>query len=102
MPAASALTIAGIRHALRGREAELRRLGVKGLSVFGSVARDESTPESDVDVLVEFEGAATLSRYMDLKLLLESILGRRVDLVTRNGLRDRIRPDVERDAVRVA
>ena len=95
-------TVAQIRQALQARRKDLDRLGVASLSVFGSVARDEATTHSDVDILVEFTEAATLARYMDLKALLEEVFGRRVDLVTRKGLRDRLRPAVEKDAVRVA
>ena len=95
-------TVAAIREALEARRSELDRLGVVSLAVFGSVARDEATPHSDVDILVEFDQPTTLAGYMGLKGLLEEILGRRVDLVTRNGLRDRLRPSIERDAVRVA
>jgi len=75
---------------------------VRTLSLFGSVARDEARPESDVDVLVEFVGAPTFSGYMDLKFRLEELFGRRVDLVTVGGLRPRVRPYVERDLIRVA
>lgn len=95
-------TVGGIREALEARRGELDRLGVVSLSVFGSVAREEATPHSDVDILVEFDRPTTLAGYMGLKVLLEEALGRRVDLVTRKGLRDRLRPTIERDAVRVA
>jgi hypothetical protein len=94
--------VAEIRRALEGCKVDLERLGVTSLAVFGSVARDEARQDSDIDVLVEFGGAATLARYVELKALLEQRLGRPVDLVTRRGLRDRIRPSVEKDAVRVA
>ena len=91
-----------IRRALTGRKAELDRLGVASLAVFGSVARDEAGPESDIDILVEFRGAATLAGFVDLKSLLETTFGRRVDLVTQKSLRKRLRPAIEKDAVRVA
>jgi predicted nucleotidyltransferase len=94
--------IDAIRRAVTERKAELDRLGVASLAVFGSVARDEAGPESDIDILVEFRGAATLSRFMDLKSLLETAFGRRVDLVTQKALRERLRPVIEKDAVRVA
>jgi predicted nucleotidyltransferase len=96
------LIVTDIRRALTDRKDDLDRLGVASLAVFGSVARDEARPDSDVDMLVEFDGSATLARFMDLKSLLEEILGRRVDLVTRKAVRDRLRPEVEKDAVRVA
>ena len=87
---------------LRAHRDELRRrFGVKSLAVFGSVARGEARPDSDVDILVEFEGRATFDRYMGLKFFLEDLLGRRVDLVTRKALKPRMRPYVEREAIYV-
>jgi len=80
----------------------LDRLGVEMLSLFGSVARQEAQPDSDIDVLVVFEGKATFDRYMDLKFFLEDLLGTRVDLVTRNALRPSMRPSIEQEAIRVA
>jgi len=87
---------------LRGHLGDLTRFGVKSLALFGSVARDEAGPESDLDLLVEFEGTATFDGYMGLKLYLEDLLGSRVDLVMRKVLRPRMVPSVEREAVRVA
>lgn len=85
--------------ALRAHQAEIATFGVRSLAVFGSVARDEAGPASDVDVLVEFEPPATFDRYMGLKLYLEDLLGVRVDVVTPRGLKPRLRPVVEREAV---
>lgn len=87
---------------LRAHRDQIQRFGVRSLSVFGSVARGEAGPESDVDVLADFGGPPTFDDYMDLKLYLEDLLGARVDLATPGGLRSRIRPHVEREAVRVA
>ena len=87
---------------LRAHRDELRKqFGVKSLAVFGSVARGEAGPDSDVDILVEFEGRATFDRYMGLKFFLEDLLGRRVDLVTRKALKPRLRPYVEQEAIYV-
>ena len=55
-----------------------------------------------MDLLVRFNGPATFDRYMDLKLFLEDLLGRRVDLVTERALREEIRAHVEQDLLRVA
>ena len=82
--------------------AQLRALGVSRLSVFGSHARGTARSDSDVDVLVEFSGSATFDRYMELKLLLESSLGRRVDLVTTKAIRPELKETIEREAIRVA
>lgn len=83
-------------------QARLAELGVARLFLFGSVARDEARADSDVDLLVDFAGAPTFRGYMDLKFLLEDLLGRKVDLVTRSGLRPRALPAIEREAIRVA
>ena len=87
---------------LSEHRSEWARFGVASLSLFGSHARDEARPDSDVDLLVEFEGDLTFHRYMDFKFYLEDLLGTRVDLVTQGSLRERVRPYVEREAIRVA
>jgi predicted nucleotidyltransferase len=78
------------------------RFGAKHLALFGSAARDEMRPDSDVDVLVDFDGPATFDGYFDLKDYLEALLCRPVDLVTSRGLKPRARQYVERDLVRVS
>ena len=80
---------------------ELAGLGVKSLALFGSAARGEAGPDSDLDFLVEFEGSATFDQYMNLKFFLEELLGRPVDLVTHKALKPRLKPYVEREAVYV-
>jgi predicted nucleotidyltransferase len=84
------------------RDEIVERFGVRSLSLFGSVARDEAGPDSDVDVLVEFIGPTTFDAHMGLLLYLEDLLGRRVDLVTANGIKPRLRPLIAREIVRVA
>jgi predicted nucleotidyltransferase len=80
---------------------ELVQFGVKSLALFGSVVRDETRPTGDVDLLVEFQDRATFDQYMELKFYLEQLLGCRVDLVTRKGLKPRLRPVVEEGALYV-
>ncbi len=80
---------------------DLHGFDVKSLALFGSVARDEAGQDSDVDVLVEFEGPATFHRYMQLKFFLEDLLGCKVDLVTHKALKPRLRPRVEQEALYV-
>jgi predicted nucleotidyltransferase len=88
--------------ALSGHRDELRRrYGVKSLALFGSVARDEAAPGSDVDLLVEFEAPPEFDGYMDLKYHLEERLGYRVDLVMKGALKPDARPVVEQEAMRV-
>jgi len=77
-----------------------RRYGVKELSLFGSTARGEMRPDSDIDIMVEFEpGVRTgLIRFETLIEELESLAGRKVDLVTKRGLKPWVRPEVLKDA----
>ncbi len=84
------------------REDIARRFGVRSLSLFGSVARDEARPDSDVDLVVEFEGPTTFDGHMGLVVFLEDLLGRRLDVVTAKGLKPRLRPLIDQDLVRVA
>lgn len=76
---------------------DLRRHGVRSLALFGSAARGDQRPDSDVDLVVEFEGPATFDGYLDLALYLESLLGRPVDLLTRRSHRDRFLSRIEGD-----
>src|SRR5437899_3416747 len=76
-----------------------RRHGIRRLSLFGSVLRDDFRPESDIDVLVEFEpGARTGLRFFAMQDELASILGRRVDLNTAAFLGKQFRDEVLAEA----
>ncbi len=79
----------------------IAEFGVQGLALFGSMARDRAGEESDIDILVRFEGPATSARYFGLQFYLEDLLGRPVDLVTDKALRPELRPYIEREAVHV-
>jgi len=87
---------------LAAHRAEIERFGVESLRLFGSVARGEASSGSDVDLLVSFREAPTFSGYMKLRIFLEDLLGSKVDLITESGLREGVRPYVEKDAIRVA
>ncbi len=89
---------------LRGLLPELReRYGVTDMSVFGSVARGEAGPESDVDVLVEFSPDAHMGlfRLEELRDRLEALLGCKVDIGTPRSLKPRIRDRVLKEAIHV-
>jgi predicted nucleotidyltransferase len=77
-----------------------RRYSVKELSLFGSAARGEMGPESDVDIMVEFEPGVRIGliRFESLVEELESLAERRVDLVTKRGLKPWVRSEVLKDA----
>lgn len=87
---------------LRAHMPELReRFGVRDLALFGSTSRARAGAESDVDILVAFDGPATSGRYFGLQFYLEDLLGRPVDLVTDKAIRPELRPFVEREAIHV-
>ena len=87
---------------LREREADLRRLGVERLYMFGSTARGEARGDSDVDLFFDYEkGRLGLFELMDVKELAAEILGTRADIMTRDSLHRVLRPDIEASAVRV-
>jgi hypothetical protein len=80
-------------------EGEIRALGVQRLALFGSVLRGEASPDSDVDLLVQFApGAKTFDHFLTLFDLLEERLGRRVDLVTTEALSPFIGPRILAEA----
>lgn len=77
------------------------RYGVTRLALFGSTVRDTARGDSDVDILVEFDGPATSERYFGVQFYLEDLLGCEVDLVTDEALRAELRPFIEKEAVHV-
>ncbi len=88
---------------LLGEQRELLdEYGVSSLSLFGSVARDEASDRSDVDLLVEFSKPIGLLQFVALKRALEGVLQRRVDLATRRSLKPQLRERILKEAVRAA
>jgi len=78
-----------------------KQFGVTALALFGSTARDTASSNSDIDILVNFDGPATSKRYFGVQFYLEDLLGRPVDLVTEKALRSELRPYIEQEAVHV-
>ena len=103
MPAKTPVQRDQVVRVLRKHRAELNeRYNVASLSIFGSVARGEARPDSDVDVLVEFAHPVGLFEFIGLQQYLESLLGRKVDLGTPRSLKPRIKDRVLQEAIRVA
>ncbi len=77
--------------------------GVKRVALFGSVVRGDETPDSDIDILVDFQEPRQrplgLFKWLELEEELSNRLGRKADLVSGKGLKQRIRPTVEREMV---
>jgi hypothetical protein len=87
---------------LRAQRERLRsEHGVKSLGLFGSVARDEAGPNSDVDLLVEFERPTGYFGLVRLQLLLQELLGCPLDLGTPGSLRPSMRQRIDKEAIRV-
>jgi predicted nucleotidyltransferase len=96
-------TKADIVTALRENRTQITALGVRRLGLFGSFVRGEQNPESDVDVIVEFEqGQKTFDNFIHLSFLLEALLHRRVELVTAESLSPYIGPHILREVEYVA
>jgi predicted nucleotidyltransferase len=75
--------------------------GVTSLALFGSTARNAAHSDSDIDILIDFDGPATSKRYFGFQFYLEDLLGCPVDLVTEKALRPELRPFIEKEAVHV-
>ena len=85
----------------KSKPALARQFGVTRLALFGSTARDVARSESDIDILVAFDGPATSARYFGVQFCLEDLFGCAVDLVTEKALRAELRPFIEQEAVHV-
>ncbi len=89
---------ASILNKVGSHRADLRRLGVRRLGLFGSAARGEATDDSDLDFLVEFH-RKTFDGYMEVKELLEGLFRRRVDLVIAEAVKPQLRDRILQEAV---
>ena len=77
------------------------RFGVTRLALFGSTARDTANQESDIDILVAFDGPASSAQYFGVQFLLEDQFGCSVDLVTEKALRPELQSFVMQEAIYV-
>jgi len=87
---------------LSEHKAELeQKHAVKSIAIFGSTARNEARPDSDVDVLVEFDSGVSIGlfKFVRVQFFLEDILDRKVDLVTRGGLIPQLKERILEEAV---
>jgi predicted nucleotidyltransferase len=85
---------------LKNHQKVLKEFGVSSLMLFGSVARDEARPDSDVDLLVEFDRPVGLFTFVRLKRYLEEILGSSVDLGTPDSLKPYLKATVSQEVIR--
>lgn len=86
---------------LRAHRAEIQNLGVKSLALFGSVARDEATPDSDIDLLVEFNRPTGLFGMIELERYLSDLLNCSVDLGTTRSLKPSLSEGILKEAILV-
>ncbi len=87
-----------IMSALHEHRREIQRLGVRSLSLFGSCSRGEETADSDLDFVVEFD-VKSFDAYMDLKLFLEELFSRHVDLVLADTIKPRLRENIMKELI---
>lgn len=73
-------------------------MGVRSLAIFGSVARNEGTSESDIDILIDFEPGKGLFVFIEIKNYLEKLFDGEVDLVTKNALHPALKEQILREA----
>jgi predicted nucleotidyltransferase len=85
--------------ALTANDAKIKSFGVRTLGLFGSCARGEQTPASDLDFVVEFE-RKSFDAYMDLKFFLEDLFNKPVDLVLSDGIKPRLRSAILQETLR--
>ncbi len=87
---------------LKSNKRQLKKFGVGSIFLFGSMARGQARKRSDIDLLVDFTRPIGLFEYARLKMYLEELLGRKVDLVTRQALRKELRENILHEAIRAA
>jgi predicted nucleotidyltransferase len=99
-PADLSTTRETILSSLSSEEVALRRLGVEQLSLFGSCSRNEASPQSDVDLIVQLE-RVTFDGYMDVLEHVERTLDRPVDLLLAGSIKPALRATIEKEMVHV-
>jgi predicted nucleotidyltransferase/DNA-binding XRE family transcriptional regulator len=100
-PGRAELNYSAVRRHRRELREVARRHGARNLRVFGSAARGQARPDSDVDLLVDLEPGRTLLDLVALRREASAVLGRPVDISTADMLRDPVRREAERDGVPV-
>jgi len=101
------LTSEEVLRKIKENKNAIKRFGVKKIGLFGSYAREEQRAESDVDIVVEFEkGKATFDNFLDLAEYLENLIGKKIDLLTKEGVRsiriEHIRKEIEKGVIYVS
>jgi hypothetical protein len=97
------LTKTELEKKLAAYREELKEMGVVSLAVFGSVVRNESTPQSDIDLLVEFDRDVGLFHLFEIQHRLEEIIGvQKVDLIQKGAIHPALREHILSEAVNVA
>lgn len=88
---------------IRAVEPAIRALGAEAVYLFGSTARNEAQPASDVDIFIDKDPKKSfgLTEFFDLEALLSTTLGTKVDFTTRDALHPILKADIERSAIRV-
>ncbi|TGN09738.1 nucleotidyltransferase family protein [Leptospira ilyithenensis] len=100
MIAVDSLDKTSIQQSLRNHKEELHSLGVQAIYIFGSVARKEAQPNSDIDFLVTFKsGMKNFDNYINLTFLLEDLFEVKVDLLTSDSIAGSIKQSIENESI---
>lgn len=88
---------------LKASSEQIRALGATALYLYGSAARDELSPASDVDLFIDYDpkGPFSFVELIRMQEFISAQLDREIDLTTRNGLHPLLRPEIERTSIRV-
>ncbi len=78
-----------------------KRHGITYVGLFGSASRGDDTPKSDIDLLIDFDQTKTLFDLARVKLSLQEILGREIDLTIKGSIKSTLKPFIEKDLVTV-
>jgi predicted nucleotidyltransferase len=86
---------------LKRCETELRRRGVKRIALFGSAARDQAGPDSDIDLMIELDSSVPVGvfEYVSLVQYLDDLFPNHVDVANHDRMKPLVRPNAERDAI---
>ena len=87
---------------LKSHKRQLKKFGVRSISLFGSIVHNKARKHSDIDLLVDFDRPIGLFEFARLKMYLEELLGRKVVLVTPEALRKELRENILKEAIRAA
>ena len=94
------LNINKILSILNANKTKISKFGVKEIGIFGSYARGDQTPQSDIDIIVKFrDGEKSYKSFINLSFFLEELFNKRIDLLTEKSISPFIKPYIDKEVV---